>query len=69
VVAKKGRVKLVKPDWCKTCGICIEVCPVEVLELGQDRIKIVYPENCVGCENCELSCPDFVLKVVDENEE
>ncbi len=68
MVAKKGRVKVARPDWCKTCGICIEVCPVEVLELGQDRIQISYLENCVGCENCELSCPDFVLKVVNEDE-
>jgi len=68
-VAKRGKVNLARPDWCKACGICVEVCPVEVLELGPERIEIAYPDNCVGCENCELSCPDFVLKVVKENDE
>ncbi|MGM0420769.1 MAG: 4Fe-4S dicluster domain-containing protein [Bacillota bacterium] len=67
-MAGKGKVKIDRPDWCKVCGICIEVCPVEVLELGQNRIQIAELDNCIGCENCELSCPDYVLKVVDDDE-
>jgi len=65
-LAKGEKVKLRHPDWCKVCGICVSVCPTDVLELGQDRVEIADIDSCIGCENCELSCPDFVLKVVKE---
>ena len=63
-MAKGEKVKLKNPDWCKRCGICVSVCPTDVLKLGQDRVEIADIDSCIGCENCELSCPDFVLKVV-----
>lgn len=68
MVGKGDKVKVDNPNWCKQCGICIEVCPVEVFKLGEDHIQIEDLDNCIGCENCELSCPDYVLKVVNENE-
>ncbi len=68
-MGKDDKVKIEHPNWCKRCGICIEVCPVEVMKLGEDHIQIEELDNCIGCENCELSCPDYVLKVVNENEE
>ncbi|PUU86788.1 4Fe-4S binding protein, partial [Halanaerobium sp.] len=62
------RVKLENADWCKNCGICISVCPTNVLIKGRDRVKIDDLEKCIGCQNCELICPDFVLKVVTQDE-
>ncbi|MFW5787340.1 MAG: 4Fe-4S binding protein [Halanaerobiales bacterium] len=67
-MAKGDKVKLDNPEWCKRCGVCVKVCPTDVLALGQDRVEVVAYDKCIGCENCELSCPDFVLKVVAENE-
>ncbi len=66
-MGKDDVVAVENPDWCKRCGICVEVCPVEVLEVGEKRIQIEHPDNCIGCENCEFSCPDYVLKVVKKN--
>ena len=67
-MAKDGKVIISEPDWCKRCGICVKVCPTDVLALGEDRVEIKDLESCVACENCELSCPDFVLKVVNDDE-
>lgn len=68
MVGKGDKVKVDNPNWCKRCGICIEVCPVEVFKQGEHHIQVKNLDNCIGCENCELSCPDYVLKVVNENE-
>ena len=67
-MGKGDKVTLANPDWCKRCGICVDICPTDVLTLGQDRVEIDNLDKCIGCENCELSCPDFVLKVVENDE-
>ncbi len=68
-MARGERVEIEHPDWCKNCGICVSVCPTDILITGKKRVEIHNLERCIGCHNCELICPDFVLKVVvsDEN--
>ncbi len=64
-VYQSDLVKLsVNREWCKSCGICIEFCPKDVL-VPDDQEKPV-PENiddCIKCGLCELRCPDFAITV------
>ena len=44
---------------CISCGICINKCPVNALEL---KPKVVLDKNkCVGCAACTLVCPVNVI--------
>ncbi|MFQ5490401.1 MAG: indolepyruvate ferredoxin oxidoreductase subunit alpha [Phycisphaerae bacterium] len=48
-------------DWCKGCGICIKICPVENLSIEEQMV--VDAGTCIGCKACELFCPDFAIEV------
>ena len=69
----KGRVE-VREDYCKSCGLCVEVCPKKVLRIS-DRInpKGYRPveqsqEGCIACALCARVCPDVVLTVYRTDE-
>ncbi|MDE6886927.1 MAG: 4Fe-4S binding protein [Helicobacteraceae bacterium] len=60
---------------CKSCDICVEVCPsgtlamrIDVNSINGKIIDIVNPQSCIGCNNCELSCPDFAIHVADRKD-
>jgi 2-oxoglutarate ferredoxin oxidoreductase subunit delta len=58
------------PDRCKGCGICVELCPRNVLEVSKETnakgyhlpgIVLGQHEACVHCEFCTLVCPEFAI--------
>ena len=55
---------------CKGCGICIAVCPRDILKFstGLNQSGVHYPEmvdekKCTVCENCMIYCPDYAVVV------
>jgi NAD-dependent dihydropyrimidine dehydrogenase PreA subunit len=58
----------IKEEWCKSCEICVQFCPKDVLKMGQFYPEVVNLEQCTGCKLCELLCPDFAIEVKTEKE-
>ncbi|HYG57112.1 MAG TPA: 4Fe-4S dicluster domain-containing protein [Symbiobacteriaceae bacterium] len=55
----------VNRNWCKGCGICIQVCPMDVYAADKDGKPIlIQPEVCIWCEKCETYCPDFAISLI-----
>jgi 2-oxoglutarate ferredoxin oxidoreductase subunit delta len=55
-------------EWCKGCGICVEFCPVKVLEIKDGKVELIDEDRCIKCGICELRCPDFAIYLeVKEN--
>ena len=50
-------------DACIGCGQCVEICPVDALNL-EDDIAVVDQEWCIGCGVCATFCPADALKIV-----
>ncbi|UOQ92456.1 ferredoxin family protein [Halobacillus shinanisalinarum] len=46
-------------------GECIEVCPVDCIEEGEDMFHI-DPEVCIECGACEAACPVEAIYMEDE---
>jgi len=59
------RVRLeITPAWCKSCDICVKLCPEHCLRLNGERIvELAVPDKCTGCRLCEWLCPDFAIRV------
>jgi indolepyruvate ferredoxin oxidoreductase beta subunit len=59
------RVRLeITPGWCKSCDICVKMCPERCLRLNTERIvELAQPDKCTGCRLCEWLCPDFAIRV------
>jgi 2-oxoglutarate ferredoxin oxidoreductase subunit delta len=62
---------VVRENRCKGCGLCVNVCPVKILQLAVDRfnvkghhpVEVTDPEKCTGCALCAVICPDVVFTV------
>ncbi|HYA06142.1 MAG TPA: 2-oxoacid:acceptor oxidoreductase family protein [Xanthobacteraceae bacterium] len=59
------RVRLeITPAWCKSCDICVKLCPEHCLRLNGERIvELAVADKCTGCRLCEWLCPDFAIRV------
>jgi indolepyruvate ferredoxin oxidoreductase beta subunit len=54
----------INPAWCKSCDICVKLCPERCLRLNAERIaELAEPDKCTGCRLCEWLCPDFAIRV------
>ncbi|MHA1555005.1 MAG: 2-oxoacid:acceptor oxidoreductase family protein [Alphaproteobacteria bacterium] len=50
--------------WCKSCDICVMLCPERCLRLNAERIaELTESDKCTGCRLCEWLCPDFAIRV------
>ena len=65
-------------DRCKGCGLCVAVCPKNVLELSDEVNSMGYfpayqarPEDCIFFLSFCIMCPDVAItitKVVKETQ-
>lgn len=59
----QARLEII-PAWCKSCDICVKLCPERCLRLNAERIvELFAPDKCTGCRLCEWLCPDFAIRV------
>jgi len=57
-------------DLCNGCGICVDICPMDVLRLNEETEKpiIQYLRECQACFMCERDCPADAIYVTPDRE-
>ena len=61
----------VDDHFCKGCGLCVDACPLNLMQLDAERItpKGYHPAHCTdtdactGCTSCAIMCPDVAITV------
>jgi energy-converting hydrogenase B subunit K len=56
-------IQSIDPYLCSGCGLCINICPEDVIRKEGDVAAIVYPEDCLACLACEAVCPLSCIQV------
>jgi len=62
----------VDEGFCKGCGLCVDACPLGIMELDAEKItpKGYHPAHCIdldkctGCASCAMMCPDVAITVM-----
>ncbi|MEA3392827.1 MAG: 4Fe-4S dicluster domain-containing protein [Candidatus Marinimicrobia bacterium] len=64
---------LIRVDDCKGCGLCVDACPVNVLDFADELNAMGYRpshykgEGCTGCGTCYYTCPETQAITVVRN--
>lgn len=65
-----GFVHQIDIERCKGCGLCVMVCPKDVLALSDKlNAKGYHPavqadsEKCIHCAQCCRMCPDIAITI------
>jgi len=48
----------IDPERCNKCGICVDMCPMDVLHFGHKGYPYMrYRDDCWYCDVCTFMCP------------
>ena len=55
---------------CKSCGLCVAICPKKILTIGDKAngkgyyaVTVTEQDKCIGCAMCATMCPDLALEI------
>jgi heterodisulfide reductase subunit A len=61
-VSVSGTVALVDPNFCSSCGVCVQICPYAAPKFDEKNAKAeIQAALCKGCGLCVASCRSGAL--------
>jgi len=60
---------VVEQRFCKSCEICVALCPKKLLAMENKRPVISDPGECTLCRICEIHCPDLAIELEESADE
>ncbi len=61
----RTKAKVVE-NLCVACGTCVDVCPVNAINILKGMFARVDDNKCVGCGKCERVCPASVIDMIEK---
>lgn len=61
-------IEKIDMNLCVKCGICRNVCPVDVIRMDKETKEpvIKYKDDCMLCQICVVECPVKAITVTPE---
>ena len=53
----------IESDKCIGCGICIDVCPHDVICINEEIAFLSNKNRCMECGACDKNCPTNAIQV------
>ena len=57
-------------EYCKSCGLCVSICPKKILTVGSKAnakgyyyVAVTAADQCIGCGLCRTMCPDVAIEL------
>lgn len=58
---------IIEADECIGCGICVDACAQEVLEVNGGVVECVNEDACIACGDCVEECPMGAIPEIAED--
>jgi NAD-dependent dihydropyrimidine dehydrogenase PreA subunit len=53
----------VEAEKCTSCGICVDMCPLDLLRFDENQIPFLKYEECWYCNTCVQECPKGAIRL------
>jgi heterodisulfide reductase subunit A len=64
VFESEGKVSVVQKDRCSGCGLCVEVCAYNAIEIDEkEKVAVINEALCKGCGACSASCRGIAINL------
>ena len=58
---------IIDTDECTGCGICVDSCAHDVLDIVQDKATVINEDACAACGDCMEECPMAAIIEIEED--
>jgi NAD-dependent dihydropyrimidine dehydrogenase PreA subunit len=48
---------------CSGCGVCVEMCPLDLIRFGTDGVPYLKYDECWYCDVCVQECPEGAIRL------